>query len=186
MDDSVKAVFLDRDGVINEFPGYGKYVTGPKEFHFLPGSIEAVRKLKENDFKLFIVSNQQGVAKGLYSLKDLKAIDRKMLSGFKKKKTSVDGIFYCTHLAEEDCACRKPKTGLLTQALSGSVLRRSSSFFVGDSMIDMQTAQAMEIKSVLVLSGREKIAERNGWSFNPDFIFDNLLLAAHYICAHAK
>lgn len=186
MTDSAKVVFIDRDGVINEFPGQGKYVTGPGEFRLLPGSAQAIRKLNEHGFRVFVISNQQGLAKGLYSQRDLDAITRKMINELKKKKAVVDGVYYCTHLSQDNCLCRKPKTGLLEQACSDFRIRPGSGFLVGDSMIDVETALAMKIKSVLVLSGREKISGRDSWPHQPDFIFDNLLLAAHYICAHAK
>jgi len=181
----MKVVFLDRDGVINKYPGDSAYVTSWKQFHFIPGSIEGIRKLNLKDFKIFVVSNQAGVAKGLYSQKALNEIDKRMLAEFRKHKVKVDGIYYCTHREEDNCACRKPKTGLLAKALEEADISVSSAetFFVGDSFIDMNTAKNFGSKAVLVFSGKEKISNRSKWAFEPDYLCDNLLMAAHYLCS---
>ena len=185
---SQKIVFLDRDGVINEYPGDTKYVTRWREFKFLSGAVQAVKKLKEYNFRVFIVSNQAGVGKGLYSQNDLNYITSKMLAYFKKNKAFIDGVYYCTHRKEENCSCRKPKTGLLKKALEDNKIEKfKECYFIGDSFIDMNTARAFGCKSILVLSGKEKISNRRNWEFEPDFIFDNLLVAVHYIVSrHGK
>ncbi|MBU1122351.1 MAG: D-glycero-beta-D-manno-heptose 1,7-bisphosphate 7-phosphatase [Candidatus Omnitrophica bacterium] len=180
----MKVVFLDRDGVINKYPGDMRYVTNAAEFVFIPGSIEGIKKLKEKGFKIFVVSNQAGVSKGIYSHKDLDKITKKMEKALKKEKVSVDGVYYCLHRQQEECDCRKPKLGLLHKSLSDFNIKAAVSFFVGDSFMDMKAAQTFGAKSVLVLSGKEKISNRNKWEFEPDYIFDNLLMAAYYICSH--
>jgi len=180
----MKVIFLDRDGVINTFPGRGNYVTGARSFSFLPGSIEAVKKFNEHGFKVFVVSNQSGVAKGIYSQKDLDAIDKKMRSGLKKKKAFLDGIYYCTHGSGEGCSCRKPKTGMLEAALKDSKGSLERSFFIGDSFVDIETAKNFGAHPVLVLSGREKLSGSGDWPCQPEYVFDNLLLASYYLCAH--
>ena len=180
----MKVVFLDRDGVINEYPGDGKYVTNWKEFKFIPGSIEAIRKLNENKFKVFVISNQAGVAKGGYSQNNLDAITERMLSALGKKKAGIDGVYYCTHHPEDKCLCRKPGIGLLERALKDSGINPTLSFFIGDSATDIMTAKNFGITSVLLLSGKEKISLRDTWLHKPDYIFDNLLLASHYLCSH--
>jgi len=179
-----KIVFLDRDGVINQYPGHGNYVTGLDNFKFIPGSIEAIRKLTEKGFKIFVVSNQAGVAKGLYSQKDLEAMDKKILKSVLAHGGEIISIYYCQHLSTDDCDCRKPKTGMLKRALNDSGLKPDISFFIGDSFQDMKAARNFGAKSVLVLSGREKISNRDSWEFEPDYLFDNLLLAAHYLSSH--
>jgi D-glycero-D-manno-heptose 1,7-bisphosphate phosphatase len=180
----MKVVFLDRDGVINEYPGHGEYVTNHRQFNFIPGSIEGIRKLKNKGFKLFVVSNQAGVSKGLYSQKDLEIITNKMVKGLKKKGVEVDGVHYCMHRNEDNCDCRKPKTGLLEEAIKDFVHKTKHTFFIGDSFRDMNAARAFGAKTILVLSGKEKISNRSNWEFEPDYVFDNLLLAAHYLCSH--
>lgn len=180
----MKIVFLDRDGVINEYPGDRRYVTSPKEFKFIAGSIQAIKKLKEKGFTIFVISNQAGVEKGIYSQKTLDDIDNKMIRELKKHKTNLDGIYYCTHKEETNCLCRKPKTGLMHKALKDLNKTPKVSIFVGDSFKDMHAAKEFGAKPVLVLSGKEKISNRNKWEFEPDYIFDNLLIASYYICSH--
>ncbi|MFO8052864.1 MAG: HAD family hydrolase [Candidatus Omnitrophota bacterium] len=176
-----KVVFLDRDGVINQYPGDGNYVTSPKEFKLLPGAIEAIKKMKKANFKLFIVSNQSGVSKGIYSKKTLKQIDRGLKFKLWFHRTSIDGIYYCTHKDEDNCFCRKPKTGLLAKAKETIKKEIDLSFFIGDSFTDINTAKNFGAKSILVLSGKEKLKNRKNWRFEPDYIFDNLLLASNFL-----
>ncbi len=179
-----RVIFLDRDGVINQYPGYGNYVTNWREFKFIPGSIEGIRKLTEKGFKIFVISNQAGVAKGLFSQEDLENINANMLKRVRKVGGNILGIYYCTHLSGANCGCRKPNLGLLKKALAENKLKPDVSFFVGDSFQDMGAARNFGAKSVLVLSGSEKISARDNWQFEPDYIFDNLLLAAHYLSSH--
>lgn len=180
----MKAIFLDRDGVINEYPGSAQYVEKIAEFKFISGSLEGIKKLFDDGFNLFVISNQAGVAKGLYSEGVLNKINRKITSHLAKKKAQLRGIYYCMHHPESGCDCRKPKTGLLKRALDDFGQKPELSFFIGDSFKDMETARRFGAKSVLVLSGREKITNRDNWKFEPDYVFDNLLLAAHYLCLH--
>jgi D,D-heptose 1,7-bisphosphate phosphatase len=180
----MKVVFLNRDGVINEYPGDYQYVKSWKEFKFIPGSIEAIRKFNSKGFKLFVISNQAGVAKGLYSKKTLDAITKKMLNVLKKNNAYIDGVYYCTHKEEDNCLCRKPKTGLLYKSLEDFKISPEITFFIGDSFRDMKAARIFGAKTVLVLSGKEKLTNRKNWEFEPDYIFDNLLLASHYLCKH--
>lgn len=178
----MKVVFLDRDGVINQYPGKGKYVTTCKDFIFLPGSIEAIKTLKEHGFKVFCISNQAGVAKGLYSRSDLDAITDHMLSAIRAQGADIDGVYYCLHQDKDSCSCRKPKPGLIKKALQEEREQPSVCFVIGDSFRDMLAARAFGCKSVLVLSGEEKEENRGRWEFMPDYIFDNLLEAARFLC----
>jgi D-glycero-D-manno-heptose 1,7-bisphosphate phosphatase len=180
----MKVVFLDRDGVVNKYPGDGDYVKNVREFKLIPGALEGIRKLNDKGFKVFIVSNQAGVAKGIYSKRELDKITHTMLNTFKKNKAYVDGVFYCIHTNEDNCDCRKPKPGMLHHIVETHGLEPTMTFFVGDSFIDMQTARAFGARTVLVLSGKEKVSNRKNWEFEPDFVFDSLLIAAHYLCEH--
>ncbi len=179
-----RVVFLDRDGVINEFPGYGNYVTSWREFKFIPGSIEAIKKFKDCGFWVFVISNQAGVGKNIFSQKDLDIITTNMLKVLEKKGARVDGVYYCIHKPEDNCNCRKPKAGLLEKALEEAGIKKYKGFFIGDAITDIETAHRFGIDSVLVLSGREKLHSVKDWLIKPDYIFDNLLLASYYICNH--
>ncbi len=180
----MKVVFLDRDGVINEYPGDTNYVNNWDEFKFIPGSIEGIKKLNSCGFKLYVVSNQAGVSKGLYSQEDLDKINENMLKELKAQGTKVDGIHYCTHSQLDNCDCRKPKAGLLRQAVLNLDTTPESSFLIGDSFMDMAAARCFGAKTLLVLSGKEKASNRDQWEFEPDHVFDDLKSAADYLCTY--
>lgn len=168
------AVFLDRDGVINRYPGDFKYVTSKAGFYLLPGAAEAVRRLNEAGFAVFVASNQAGVAKGIFSRKALDEITALMLRELEKEGAFIDGVYYCTHLQEEGCSCRKPRTGMIERALKdslagGTEIDTWGSFFVGDSIIDVQTGRQAGLTTVLVFSGREKEENRSLWQTPPHY-----------------
>jgi D-glycero-D-manno-heptose 1,7-bisphosphate phosphatase len=179
-----KVIFLDRDGVINKFPGRYKYVTSLKAFKLIPSSLVAIKKLTEAGFVIFIISNQAGVAKKLYSKATLDNITRKMLININKTGGRIKKVLYCTHLKEENCSCRKPKTGLIEKAFNSFQARidRRNSYLIGDDVDhDIKLGKIVKLRTVLVLSGREKLNERESWNQQPDYIFKNLLQAADFI-----
>ncbi len=178
----MKIAFLDRDGVINEYPGDAEYVNNHREFKFIPGSAEGIAKLNRCGFKVYVISNQAGVSKGLYSQNDLELINKKMINQLAAQKASVSGIYYCIHHPHDNCNCRKPRTMLLERALSGLDANSCKTFFIGDSFLDMNAARNFGSKSILVLSGKEKESNRENWEFEPDLVFENLLEAADYLC----
>jgi D-glycero-D-manno-heptose 1,7-bisphosphate phosphatase len=165
-------VFLDRDGVINEYPGDTKYVTSWREFHFLPGVKNALQRLLQAGYKIFIVSNQAGVAKSIYTKETLDDITIKMLKELSDSGIKISGVYYCIHRDEDNCSCRKPKAGLLEKALREHNISKgvlSHSFFVGDSIRDIQTGQSVGCRTILVFSGKEKPGNHNSWLIQPDF-----------------
>ncbi len=173
---------LDRDGVINRYPGDTKYVTRWKEFRFLPRAKKAIAKLYKDGFKLFIISNQAGVGKGEFSKESLNLITKNMLEEIKDSGGKISGTYYCTHRKEEKCPCRKPKTGLIDIIKKNhSTLELKKSFFIGDSILDVLTAKAASVMSILVLSGKEKLSNKKDWETEPDFIFGNLYEASKFI-----
>jgi D-glycero-D-manno-heptose 1,7-bisphosphate phosphatase len=176
-----KTVFLDRDGVINKYPGHGKYVTSWKGFRFLPRAKEAIAQLTRGGFRIFVVSNQAGVNKGLFSKKSLDYLTGNMLREIEKAGGRIDEVYYCVHRRDENCLCRKPKRGSLEAARRKYRVRLKGSFFIGDTMTDMLTAHNAGCASILVLSGSEKISRRNTWEAQPDFIFRNLYQAVQFI-----
>lgn len=180
----MKVVFLDRDGVINRYPGDKKYVTSWQEFRFLPNVRSALKKLSRAGCKIFIVSNQAGITKGIYSQQALDGITHKMLEKLREDKVILDGVYYCIHRDEDNCDCRKPKTGMLKQALkehniSKRVLKKS--FFVGDTIGDIKTGKSSGCKTILVFSGKEKPQNKSDWQESPDFTVKDLLEATEII-----
>jgi D-glycero-D-manno-heptose 1,7-bisphosphate phosphatase len=179
-----KVVFLDRDGVINEFPGNGNYVTKIKEFHFIPGSVEAISKLTDLGYHIFVVSNQAGVGKGLFSRDKLKRINSHMVRYVTKSGGKIKNSFYCTHRSNEGCDCRKPQIGSLKKAfsmLNKSIRSAKKAFFVGDTGIDIKAGHNAGCKTIFVLSGREDRRYMRKWDVKPDHIVDNLLGAVEII-----
>lgn len=181
----MKIVFLDRDGVINKFPGNGNYVTKVKDFHFIPGSLDAIRRLTEGGFTLFVISNQAGVGKGVFSLDKLQRINRRMLEGVEKAGGKITKSFYCTHRSDAGCECRKPGIGLVKEALKSlnkTIAHAAETFFVGDTEGDIKTGHNAGCKTIFVLSGREdrRYLIRK-WKVKPDFIVKDLNAAVDII-----
>lgn len=183
---TVKAVFLDRDGVINEYPGDLKYVTSWPDFHFLPRVKEALAKLTDSRYKIFIISNQAGVSKGVYSKEALDLITENMLSELTKYKVEIAGVYYCIHRSEDNCSCRKPKSGLVEMAIDklkskGFDIELNRSFFVGDTIRDIETGKTAGLKTILVFSGKEKLENKNNWRSLPDLTARDLSEAVDII-----
>jgi len=177
----MKAIFLDRDGVINKYPGDKLYVTSLKKFRFLPNAKTAISKLYKNGFRLFVVSNQAGVGRNIYSQRTLDAITERMLVEIENEGGRIERVYYCIHPKEQNCPCRKPKTGLIEKAREKYPINIRKSFFIGDTVRDVKTAKSAGCKSIMVLSGKEKLKNRKNWEIEPDFIFKGLLEAANFI-----
>lgn len=144
------AIILDRDGVLNRKAPRAQYVRSWAEFEWLPGAIEALRRLKEAGFRVVIVSNQAGIARGAMTEEDLLDIHRRMVREVTREGGGIDAIYYCPHNWEEGCDCRKPKPGMLLQAQRDFSLDLSRTPFVGDDERDGQAADAAGCPSILV------------------------------------
>lgn len=182
----MKAIFLDRDGVINRYPGDTKYVTTWREFRFLPRAKKAITQLYKEKYKIFVISNQAGVNKGILSLETLNRITENMLREIKKSGGKIEAVFYCIHRKEENCSCRKPKAGMLYTALKKYRFNLKKTYFVGDTIRDIQTAKEAGCKSVLVLCGKERLSNYKSWGVEPDFIFSDLYETVKFILKPKK
>ena len=147
-----KIIFLDRDGVINEKAPKADYVKSWNEFEFLPGSIDAMKLLAENNYKMFIISNQAGIARGAMTEHDLKEIHRNMEKELEKHNVEIEKIYYCPHGWDDGCECRKPKPGMLFKAAREYDLDLSKSLFIGDDERDLQAGNAAGCRTILVNS----------------------------------
>jgi D-glycero-D-manno-heptose 1,7-bisphosphate phosphatase len=146
----MKTLFIDRDGVINEKIPDG-YVTSWKEFRFLPGAEEAIRDLRHLFDLLLVVTNQQGIGKGLYQEDTLHQIHQKMLEVLASEGAYIDDIFHCPHLASSDCDCRKPRTGMAQQAkLKYPGIDFKNSWMIGDSASDIEFGNVLDMRTALV------------------------------------
>ena len=177
----MKVIFLDRDGVINKYPGDKLYVTSLRKFKFLPRAKKAIALLSGAGWKIFVASNQAGVGKGTYTQRTLEAITFKMLEDIEQAGGKITKVYYCTHRKEAGCSCRKPKPGLLKQAAREFKVNLRKAYFVGDTLRDVLTAQAAGCKSILVLTGKEKLANQKNWIARPDFVFKDLWEAAKFL-----
>lgn len=176
-----RAVFLDRDGVINEDrPDYVKSVAELKVFPFVP---ECVRRLNSAGFRVYVISNQQCVAKGLLSKADLYAIESEIVRLVMDCGGKIDGFYYCMHLATQGCNCRKPKPGLLLQAAREHDLDLGNSFMIGDSEKDLAAGREAGCRTVLVLTGEVSVEDVSALSVKPDFVARDLTEAVSYILA---
>ncbi len=145
-------VLLDRDGVIN-FDS-DSYIKSAEEWIPLPGSIEAIADLKNAGYQIAVITNQSGLGRGLFDLDDLEAMHEKLQSLLAESGCCLDAIFYCPHLPEDQCACRKPATGLLDALESEFDISVEGSWFVGDDYKDLQLAHAKKCLPALVLTGK--------------------------------
>jgi D-glycero-D-manno-heptose 1,7-bisphosphate phosphatase len=147
-----RAVFLDRDGVINE--NRGDYVKSWEEFVFLPGALAALRRLAQSPFVVVVISNQSAVGRGLLSVERLEDIHRRMVGDVARCGGRIDAIEYCPHRPDEACDCRKPRPGLLRRAAREHNLDLPQSYFIGDSRSDVEAGINAGCQPVLVLTGR--------------------------------
>ncbi len=183
----MKLAFLDRDGVISIFTP-NDYIKKWNEFQFLPDAIEGLQMLVKNGFRIVIVSNQAGVGRNVFSEDDLKDITENMLAELKKQGIEIFKVYYCIHTPEDNCNCRKPKTGMMEKFISEyGDFERSKAFFVGDSDVDVEIGVKTGLKTILVLSGKTKNTEEiEGWKYQPDFIAANLKEAAQIIVKESQ
>jgi D-glycero-D-manno-heptose 1,7-bisphosphate phosphatase len=147
---SIQFVFLDRDGVLNRKLPEGHYVTRWSEFELLPGVVEALARLKANGRTLIVVSNQRGVALGLYTQEDVNAIHTQLNAHLAEHKAQIDGFYFCPH-DKNQCECRKPKLGLFQQARRDfPAANASNSIVIGDSSSDIEAANALGWPSIFI------------------------------------
>lgn len=173
----MKTIVLDRDGVINE--DSDNYIKSVEEFLPIPGSIEAIVKLSEAGFRVVVATNQSGIARGFFDEHVLSDMHHKLCSMVEDAGGKIDGIFYCPHSPDDKCECRKPKTGMLQQIEYEFGDTLSHSFFIGDSLKDLEAALAFDCKPVLVRTGKGIDTEKAlvGLSLPSIPVFDNLAIA---------
>lgn len=149
----IKLVILDRDGVINfDSPNF---IKNPAEWQPIPGSLEAIARLNQADIKVAVATNQSGIARGLYDEAMLKQIHLKMESALSAVQAHIDALFFCPHLDQDHCRCRKPKTGLFEQ-IAGHFqidLAQAKTPCIGDSLRDLEAAFKVGGRPILVMTG---------------------------------
>jgi len=146
----VRAVFLDRDGVINQKMPEGRYVTRWVEVRLLPGVAEAVKRLHAAGFQVVVVSNQRAVAKGLVTEEGLESLHRRIWQELFRGEKGFDAVYYCPHDTEPQCACRKPQPGMLLAAAQDRGIDLASSWMVGDSEIDVEAGRRAGCRTIRI------------------------------------
>lgn len=148
----MRLVILDRDGVINIESD--DYIKSPQEWIPIPGSLDAIAKLHKSGYTVVVATNQAGVGRGLFSLETLQAIHRKMQDAVAAAGGKLDGIFYCPHHPDDHCDCRKPKPGLFHQIAEHYGVSVAGVPAIGDTLRDLQAAEAVGARPILVRTGR--------------------------------
>ncbi len=152
-----KAVFFDRDGVLNVDKAYLYKID---ELEWIDGALEAIAYLTQSGYLVFVVTNQSGIARGYYTVAEMEKLHRYMTETAAVSDGKIEKFYYCPHLPEGsvaeyavDCACRKPKPGLILQALAEYDIDADKSFLIGDKKRDVEAAEAAGIKGYLFAKG---------------------------------
>lgn len=181
-----RAVFLDRDGTISEEMGYVNHL---RRFSIFPYAAAAIRRLNEAGLPVIVVTNQSGAARGFFPESLIQEIHAKMKSELAAGGAHVDGIYYCPHIRDDNCSCRKPLPGMLERAAAEHNLDLKGSTLVSDRYDDIAMAQAAGCTGVLVLSGYgrgEYECNRRKWPRDPDTVVEDLKEAVDLIFERMK
>ena len=143
-----KAVFLDRDGVINK--ERKDYVKSIEEFQILNNIPKSIKMLKEKGFLVIVITNQSAINRGLITIETLNEIHNYLQNFLKENNTSIDGFYFCPHRPDENCKCRKPNPGMLIKAAQEHNIDMNQSFMIGNSLTDIQAAQKSGCKGILL------------------------------------
>lgn len=182
-----KAIFLDRDGTVNEYVGFLRDIDN---FRLLPGVAEAIAKINASSYLAIIATNQPVIARGEVTFQELDEIHKKMETELGKGGSYLDDIFFCPHHPDKGyqgevaelkmyCDCRKPKIGMLIEAAEKYNIDYNESWYIGDTTMDIQTGKNAGIRTILVQTGQ---AGQDGkYDAMPDYIAENLLAAVTYI-----
>ena len=178
----MKLAILDRDGVINYDSEH--YIKSPAEWRPIPGSIEAIARLNQNGYRVAVATNQSGIGRGLFDMATLNAINDKMMEMVFRHGGRIDALFFCPHTAAEECACRKPRTGMLEDIAARFHADLKGVPCVGDSLKDVQAADAVGAQPILVLTGKGERTREEGGLPKKTLVFQDLGEASRHIIAH--
>lgn len=179
-----RAIFLDRDGVINEDTDF---ITTPEELHLFPYTARAIQRINQSGFKAIVVTNQSAVARGMCTEKGLRSIHDRLEAELARAEAKLDAIYYCPHYPDKsidgdpnylmECPCRKPKPGMLLQAAADFGLSLTESFMIGDSDRDKEAGKRAGCTTLVVRSGKGGADLKS----DPDYLFEDLAEAVDYI-----
>src|SRR5437762_13643779 len=149
---AARLIILDRDGVINH--DSDQFIKSPDEWRPIPGSLEAISRLNHAGFRVVVATNQSGLGRGLFDMATLIAINDKMHKALAQIGGRIDALFYCPHTADSACECRKPRAGMLIEIGQRFGVDLTGVPCVGDSVRDLQAADAVQAQPILVLTGK--------------------------------
>lgn len=168
----MKLIILDRDGVINH--DSDAFIKSPDEWKPLPGALEAIARLNQANYRVVVATNQSGIARGLFDMSDLNAINMKMHEAAQVLGASIDAVFFCPHLAEDNCDCRKPKPGMFNEIANRYNISLRGVPTVGDSLRDLQAGYSVGCVPYLVLTGKGKKTQETGGTPPGTIVLPNL------------
>ncbi len=171
-------VLLDRDGVINH--DSDDFIKSPEQWLPIAGSLEAIALLNEHGYKVVVITNQSGVARGLFDTVTLEKIHAKMRRMTEEKGGKIDAIYFCPHGPDDDCNCRKPRPGLLETFANDNNVDLNGIVVIGDSLRDLQSAQAVGASPILVKTGKGQKTLTENPNLNIP-VFENLYDAAKHL-----
>ncbi|QOG11745.1 D-glycero-beta-D-manno-heptose 1,7-bisphosphate 7-phosphatase [Arcobacter sp. FWKO B] len=163
-----KAVFIDRDGVINIEKDY---VYKIKDFEFIDGVFEACSYLQKLGYVLIVITNQSGIGRGYYTQNDFETLTYWMLNEFEKNGITITKVYHCPHAPKEECRCRKPKTGMIDEAVEELDIDVTKSYLIGDKISDIECAKNAKIKTSIHVKSGHSFDEKDS---NADFIIDSI------------
>ncbi len=179
-------VFLDRDGTLNHDSGY---ITSPEALILFPGVVESIARLNRSGSRLFLVTNQSAIARGLMTVEDLHLIHQKLREELEVGGGWLDGILFCPHHPEDTCDCRKPNPDLIQQATRELNVDVAQSYFVGDKSTDMKLAHTVGSIGVLVMTSQfsqEALDSMKHQNYNIGFVASSFPEAVDWIIQDAR
>jgi D-glycero-D-manno-heptose 1,7-bisphosphate phosphatase len=156
----MKLIVLDRDGVINFDSDL--FIKNPEEWNPIPGSLEAIARLCQADYRVVVATNQSGIGRGLFDMPMLNAIHDKMHKACAQAGGRIDAVFFCPHTNDANCGCRKPKSGMLEEIAMRYGVNMHGVPAVGDSLRDLQAAVQVGAQPILVLTGKGVKTQEKG------------------------
>ena len=180
----MKLIILDRDGVIN-FDS-DNYIKSPSEWKPIPGAIEGIARLNQSGYRVVVATNQSGIGRGLFDMATLNAINDKMMEMVFRHGGRIDALFFCPHTNDDNCNCRKPKTGMYEEIAERFHVELKGVPCVGDSLRDLQAADAVGGQPILVLTGKGlKTKEDKGLPKKTQVYADLAEASRHLTASHA-
>jgi histidinol-phosphate phosphatase family protein len=174
-----RAVFLDRDGVLNR--DSDDFIRTPGDIQILPGVPGALKRLNDAGFLTLVITNQSGIGRGYFTEKTLGEIHARLIQEVESGGGRIAGVYHCPHLPDSGCDCRKPLPGMLRRAAGDHGIEFSESYFIGDRREDIACGLTVGARTILVLSGKSSAGDVTSFDCKPDYVAKDLVEAAEWI-----